>query len=189
MSLITFIIDMQVDYFAHERLARNRASLVANINRVVSMTRAHGSEVIWVKTEFAPDLHDALTEMRKKRIHVVIRGTPGAELLPELDYRATDVLLIKKRYSAFFGTGLEERLRTRGCSKLIVCGINTHACVRTTVIDAYQRDLDVILAEGCIDSHDAEHHAISWRYMNGKLAEVLTVEQLSTLLTQPQSLR
>jgi isochorismate hydrolase len=75
--------------------------------------------------------------------------------LPELDYRATDALLIKKRYSAFFGTDLEERLRTRGCSKLIVCGINTHACVRTTVVDAYQRDLEVILVEGCIDSHDA----------------------------------
>jgi len=43
---------------------------------------------------------------------------------------------------------------------------------------AYQRDYDVILAHGCIDSHDAEHHAISWRYMQGKLGEVLTVEAI-----------
>jgi hypothetical protein len=28
MSIVTLVIDMQDDYFAHERLARNRASLV-----------------------------------------------------------------------------------------------------------------------------------------------------------------
>ena len=62
-------------------------------------------------------------------------------------------------------------LRSQSCSRLIVCGVNTHACVRTTVVDAYQRDFEVILAEDCIDSHDAEHHEISLRDMNGKLGE------------------
>jgi nicotinamidase-related amidase len=54
--------------------------------------------------------------------------------------------------------------------------------VRASVIDAYQLDYLVILADGCFDSHDGEHHAVSQRYMHGKLAEVLTLDTILTLL-------
>ncbi len=182
MSLLTLVIDMQVDYFAHERLRNHRQWLVDNINRLVRSSRQCGAPVIWVKSEFTPDLHDAPLEVRRKVIPIVIAGTPGAQLLPELDRGSHDTVLIKKRYSAFFGTSLQSQLQALACSQLIVCGINTHACVRTTVVDAYQLDYQVILADSCIDSHDAEHHAISWRYMQGKLGEVLTVEAIIALL-------
>jgi nicotinamidase-related amidase len=184
MQTAILVIDMQVDYFSHERLARNRAQLTANTNSLLSVARENCRPVIWVKTEFAPDLRDALAEVRKKQIKVVIAGTAGAQLLPELDFQATDTLLVKKRYSAFYGTELEALLRAQACSRLVVCGTNTHACVRTTVVDAYQRDFEVMLAEGCIDSHDAEHHEVSWRYMNGKLAEALTVAEIGAILSQ-----
>ena len=78
--------------------------------------------------------------------------------------------MTKKRYSAFFGTSLDETLCSYQCKRVIVAGVNTHACIRTTVVDAYQRDYDVILASDCIDSADAEHHDVSLRYMEGKLA-------------------
>ena len=182
MSVVTLVIDMQVDFFAHEELARNRARLVANINRVLGAARSAGAPIAWIKTEHAPDLHDASLEIRSKRINVVVSGTHGARILPELDHQPTDAMIVKKRYSAFFGTALDELLRAKRCSRLVVCGVNTHACVRATVIDAYQRDLDVILAEGCIGSHDVEHHEVSWRYMSGKLATALPVDQLVALL-------
>jgi isochorismate hydrolase len=53
---------------------------------------------------------------------------------------------------------------------LVLAGINTHACVRMTAIDAYQRDLPVVLARECVASYDAEHHAITLRYLEGKIA-------------------
>lgn len=139
--------------------------------------------MIWVKQEFSPDLSDATLEVKRKQIHTVIRGTPGASVLPELDFRSSDHLLVKKRYSAFFGTDLDERLARFECNALIIAGINTHACVRSTVVDAYQRDYRVILAEDCIDSHDLEHHRISWKYMDGKLGEGMRNSQIRTLLS------
>lgn len=178
------IIDMQVDFFAHERLAMNRVRLAASTNRLVGAARQHGVPIIWIKTEYEPDLRDASIEIRKKGIHVVIRGTDGARLLPELDWREADAMLVKKRYSAFFGTTLDDLLQTHGCSRLIVAGVNTHACVRTTVVDAYQRDYAVILARDCIDSHDLEHHRVSWEYMDGKLGEALGVAEITTLLAE-----
>jgi nicotinamidase-related amidase len=41
---------------------------------------------------------------------------------------------------------------------LIAAGINTHACICATAIDAYQRDFPVIVASDCIDSYDRQHH-------------------------------
>lgn len=59
---------------------------------------------------------------------------------------------------------------TRSCA-----AVNTHACVRTTAIDPYQRDLEVIIPREAIGSHDREHAAVSPRYMDGKIAAVMPV--------------
>jgi isochorismate hydrolase len=65
--------------------------------------------------------------------------------------------------------------------------VNTHACIRSTVVDAYQRDLDVVLPRGCFDSHDAEHHDISLRYMEGKLASVLDLQAIKAVCESGQA--
>lgn len=61
---------------------------------------------------------------------------------------------------------------------LILAGINTHACIRLTAIDAYQRDRRVILAADCIDSYDRRHHEMSIQYMKDKIAEVMSNEDI-----------
>jgi nicotinamidase-related amidase len=182
MPFVVLVVDMQVDFFAHPRLARNRPDLAANVNELTHAARSNDVPVIWVKTEYEPDLHDASLEIRSKAIRVVIRGSEGAALLPELNVAASDLVLVKKRYSAFFGTSLDALLVARNCSGLVVAGVNTHACIRSTVVDAYQRDLGVILPRGCFDSHDAEHHEISLRYMDGKLASVLDAQSVRAAL-------
>jgi len=187
MAFAVLVVDMQVDFFAHARLTRNRAELVANVNELTRLARAHGMPVIWVKTEFEPDLRDAFLEVRKKAIRVAIKGSAGAALLPELDVADSDLALTKKRYSAFFGTALDSILTARECSHVIVAGVNTHACIRSTVVDAYKRDLDVILPRGCFDSHDAEHHDISLRYMEGKLASVLDLQAIKAACESGQA--
>ena len=53
-------------------------------------------------------------------------------------------------------------------------------------IDAYQRDWEVILAADCVGSYDQEHHEISLRYMKGKIASVMTNEEIRSLLARPR---
>ncbi|MEZ2419013.1 cysteine hydrolase family protein [Luteibacter sp. RCC_6_2] len=186
MTVAALIIDMQVDFFAHPRLASRRAELVSRTNSLVAITRAAGCPVIWIRQEFSPDLSDASLEVRRNQTKVVIRGTPGAAILPELDQRDIDYLILKNRYSAFFRTPLDELLERLECDQLVIAGVNTHACIRTTVVDAYQRDLDVILAKDCIDSLDAEHHENAWRYMDGKLGRGMDNQQLQSWLEGPR---
>ena len=181
-STATLVIDMQVDFFSHERLALHRQALVTKFNRLTGETRAAGLPVIWVRQEFAPDLSDATLEVKRNKIEVVIAGTLGASLLPELNVQEIDYVVVKKRYSGFFGTDLDQILSDLGCVRLIIAGVNTHACVRATVVDAYQRDYDLILASDCIDSHDVEHHEVTWRYLDGKLGQAMANEQIFSLL-------
>lgn len=182
MKAVTLVIDMQVDFFVHERLSRWRPSLVDSTNFLVASTRKAGFPVVWVKQEFSPDLSDASLEVKRDGTAIVIAGTPGASILQELDVRISDPIIVKKRYSAFFGTALDELLVSLGCNVIIVAGVNTHACVRATVVDAYQRDYEVILARDCIASHDEEHHKITWRYMDGKLGRGMSNKQISSSL-------
>jgi nicotinamidase-related amidase len=181
MTLI--IIDMLNDFFRqHVLLSEQRGRLVASINTLAEAFRHHGQPVFWVRQEFASDLHDAFLEMRKHKLHVTIAGTDGCEMLPELDYRPHDKIIVKKRYSAFFGTDLETTLEKERPDVLVVGGINTHACVRTTVIDAYQRDYEVVVATECIASYDAAHHEITKRYLDGAIASLLPNSEIIKML-------
>jgi nicotinamidase-related amidase len=168
------VIDMLVDFLDRWPVGE-RMALVAAISALVDAFRAAGHPVAWVRQEFAPDLSDAFREMRRDNIRVTIAGTPGSEIIPELAPRPDDLHVIKKRYSAFFGTQLDEIIGARGVDTLVLAGVNTHACVRMTAIDAYQRDLAVIIGREAVGSYDREHAAVSLRYMDGKIAAVMPV--------------
>ena len=176
------VIDMQNDFL--DRLEDvGRAKLVSKTNRLIGYFRAANCPVIWVKQLFSPDLSDAFLEMRDRRISVVIDGTEGAELDSKLARKSDDPVIVKKRYSAFFGTNLEETLRNLAPNKISLAGVNTHACIRTTAIDAYQRDIRVFLASECIDSTDPEHAQTSMAYMDGKIAVAMTNDELMDEMT------
>jgi len=185
MTLI--VIDMLNDFFErHANLAEQRPQLVDSINTLVKAFRDHGQTVLWVRQEFAPDLHDAFLDMRKNDLRVTIAGTPGCELLPELHKDSNDQVIVKKRYSAFFGTDLHTILQTDRAQMLVVTGINTHACVRTTVIDAYQRDYEVVVAEECIASSNQVHHEITKQYLDGGIAQLLPNHKIIEMLSAHQ---
>jgi nicotinamidase-related amidase len=148
----------------------------------IALFRSNNLPIIWVRQEFAPDLSDAFLEMRKRGIAITIAGTEGCQILPELDYDPDDLVIVKKRYSAFFGTELDKVLSSLNPDPIVVSGVNTHACVRMTVIDAYQRDCNVVIASECVASYDNEHHQITLRYLDGKMAQAMSNAQLTKLL-------
>lgn len=177
------VIDMQVDFFERQPvLAAQRSPLVAKINELTGYARHGGHSVIWVRQEFQPDLSDSFLDMRRQGIRITIAGTEGCRILPELEQAAGDLVVVKKRYSAFYGTDLDAILQRLNPAALIVAGINTHACVRMTVIDAFQRDRDVILAKECTSSYDAAHHAVTLRYLGGQIARLLSNRELADLV-------
>lgn len=180
---VLIVIDMLRD-FLETWEPRQRERLVSSINELAGIMRQDSHPVVWVRQEFEPDLRDAFPEMRAKGIRTTIKGTPGCEIVPELSPAPLDIVLLKKRYSAFYRTTLDETLARLAPDAIILAGINTHACIRTTAIDAYQRDWPVILAADCIDSYDREHHEISLRYMKDKIATIMSNQQIHSALRE-----
>ena len=183
MRAVLIIVDMLNDFFERSPiLANERARLVTNTNLLIAAFRSAGLPVFWIRQEFAPDLHDAFQEMRTNNVSITIAGTPGCQLLSELDCLPDDCVIIKKRYSAFFGTDLDAHLVRLQPDFLVVAGVNTHACVRMTAVDAYQRDHKVVVAVDCVASHDTEHHDVTLRYLDGHICRVLPVHDILNLI-------
>jgi nicotinamidase-related amidase len=181
---VLVVIDMLHDFLESWEAAR-RLRLVSSINELVVSMRSFAHPVVWVRQEFEPDLRDAFREMKAKGIRITIKGTPGCQIVSELAVAPSDLVIIKKRYSAFYGTALDETLARLKPDAIILAGINTHACIRTTAIDAYQRDWNVILASDCIDSYDRDHHEVSLRYMKDKMATGMANPDILLALHQP----
>ena len=171
------VIDMQNDFL--ERLEEDtRAALIGNTNQLIEIFRASSCPVIWVQQLLSPDLSDAPLLMRDRQKSVVIEGTPGARIHSELARHNEDTVIVKKRYSAFFGTDLEKILNDLDPNQITLAGVNTHACVRSTAIDAYQRDMRVLLASDCLASHDPNHGRISMAYMDRNIAAAVSNDQI-----------
>jgi maleamate amidohydrolase len=182
-TYVFLIIDMLNDFFRqHATLAAQRTQLVSAINSVARTFREYRQPIIWVRQEFRPDLEDAFLDMRKHELRVTIAGTDGCEILPDLECDASDSFVTKKRYSAFFRTDLDARLDALKPELLFVAGINTHACVRTTVVDAYQRDHNVVVIADAIASYDLDHDRITRNYLGRAIARFLPSDEVIDLV-------
>ena len=86
-----------------------------------------------------------------------------------------DVTVVKKRVSAFAGSGLDLVLRGQGIDTLVLTGIATSGVVLSTVREAADQDFGlVVLADGCLDS-DPEVHRVLTEKVFPRQAEVTTV--------------
>ncbi len=183
MKPAMLIIDVLQDLFRDGRLKKHRKALVKSINELIDIGREKDLPVIWFRQEFKEDLSDAFLALRKTGTKLTIENTDGCKLLPELNKKENDYEIVKKRYSGFFNTQLDDLLDKLKIDILIIAGVCTHACIRMTAIDAYQRDYEVLLATDCTDSYEKEHHEVSLRYMKARMiVELLSNEEIKNIL-------
>ena len=80
---------------------------------------------------------------------ILVRDTWNAEIVDELRPQASDIVLYKNRYSGFFQTDLDKRLKRLRTRALIFTGCTTSVCVECTIRDAMFRDYSPILLADC----------------------------------------
>ena len=87
-----------------------------------------------------------------------IRGTKGAEVTELLDMQKEDLWLPKPKFSAFFGTNLDQWLKEKGVTQCAIAGIATNFCVLTTVFDALCYEVKTIILKDCTASFSESIH-------------------------------
>jgi nicotinamidase/pyrazinamidase len=133
--------------------------IIPKIRRLLEEEKAKGSHIIFLCDSHAPD--DKEFEMFPPHC---VRGTEEAEIIPELRQFAGEVIP-KTRFSCFYGTNLDERLRELKPDKIIVVGVCTDICVMHTVADARNRDYSVEVPADCVATFDQEAHRYALRHM------------------------
>ena len=169
------VVDMQNDFGAKggmlDRAGIDLSSVQGAVGptaQVIAGARAIGIPIIYIKEALSPDLSDlgvvhsphgrmarrlsvgtpiTAPDGRPSRIH--IDDTWNTEILPELAPQAGDAIITKRRWSAFYETELDARLRALGVHYLIVTGCTTSVCVESTIRDAAFRDYACLLPADC----------------------------------------
>lgn len=112
----------------------------------------------------------------------ILHGTRDWEIMDVLTPSQTDSVVDKNRYSAFFGTGLDEMLRAEGIEELIITGVMTNCCCETTARDAFMRDYRVFFVSDATAAADEELHLATLKNMAFAFAHVLDTEGLCRYL-------
>ena len=137
--------------------------IIPKIQRLLEGELSRGSEVF-----FLCDHHDPDDPEFKMFPPHCIAGTTEAEVIPELAVYPGEIIA-KRRYSGFFETQLEEKLKQLQPDKLIVCGVLTNICVMHTTADARNRDYEVEIPVNCVASPDAAAHRFALEHMDSVL--------------------
>ncbi|MFC1916231.1 cysteine hydrolase family protein [Chloroflexota bacterium] len=142
--------------------------IIPNTQRLLERELDSGAKVFFICDRHAPDD----LEFKMFPPHC-IEGTPEAEVLPELA-RYPGEIIPKKRYSGFFDTPLETKLKELTPEKVIICGVCTDICVLHTVADARNRDYEVEVPIDGVASFNEEAHRFALQHMEKVLGAKLT---------------
>lgn len=183
MKYALIVVDMLNDFFKDSPMKKKKSVLTKKINNLIDIIRDKNIPIIFIRQEFKKDLSDAYLFMKRRKEITTIQGTVGAQILNGIKIKKKDIIIIKKRFSAFYKTKLDSYLKKKKINSLIISGIFTHSCIRQTTIDAYQRNFNIILAKECIDSWDKKHHKITLDYLNkGLMIPALSNVQIEKII-------
>lgn len=133
----------------YEKLMPQQKALIAE-------ARANDVPVIFVVDSHRKNMRQD-REWLKRTPHGV-ENTWATEVIEDLEMRDDDLVVVKHRYSAFFQTDMDLLLKDMLISQVIVCGVVTNICVRSTVHDAFFQGYDVVVPhDACAATGPREH--------------------------------
>lgn len=166
------VIDMQRDFLDLEGYCAavgdvsGLRAVMPNVKAVTAAARDHGLHVIHTREGYLPDLSDMNAMKRERKSaagpgplgRFLVRGEPGQDFMAEFMPRAGEPVFDKPGFSAFHRTTLDEHLRGRAITHLVVTGITTQCCVHSTLRAAVDLGYWCLTLEDCCAALDRRWH-------------------------------
>jgi nicotinamidase-related amidase len=176
MNTALLLIDVQQAFDDPVWGPRNNPGAEAAIARLLAAFRGKGFPVIHVK-------HDSVMPESTLR-----PDRPGNAIKAEALPLPGEPLFRKSVNSAFIGTGLEEHLRARGITALVIAGLTTNHCVSTSTRMAGNLGFDTTLVSDACAAFDfrdeegvipaATMHRIGLAELRGEFATIATTDEV-----------
>jgi nicotinamidase-related amidase len=151
---------------------------IGPLEKLLAAARANDRVVIHAVQWHRPGLPDTALD----------RADPGAGQFSAADaqpasgfepdsLRPTEILLPKRRYSAFFATDLDVLLREHGVDTLVIAGVKTNVCVRATVQDAFAHGYGVVVPREATSSNRPHLASASLEDVERYFGEVVSLDE------------
>jgi len=171
------IMDVQVGNVSQSALPSTYLPLLSK-----TITTARPSlKIIYVTISFRPG-HPEIASSNTlfsaaAKANRYVAGSPETLIEPSIAPEAGDIIVEKKRVSAFSGSGLDVVLRGLGVETLVLTGMSTGGVVLSTVCDAFDRDFKiVVLKDLCVDGNVELHNTLMDKIFK-KRGEVVGAEE------------
>ncbi len=139
------------------------------------VSRADGADVVMLPTDLA-------AETGVPPLTNAVEGSEGAGFPDEIAPQTEDYVFLKRRPSAFYGTGVVELLRMLRRDTIIIGGGATNRGVETSVREAFNYDLSAIVVRECCWSGDAAAHAYSLDKAMKMYARIRHLDEVAAML-------
>ncbi len=173
----TALLVMDVQEGIVERLGEQRKEYVSTVETAVDKAHAADVPVFYVVVRFR-DGYPEVNPRNKMFSRIVDDSrsvTEGDEATePVITPEADDLVVSKKRVSAFAGSDLEMILRAQGITHLVLTGIATSGVVLSTLRAAADKDYELTVLSDCCADRDSEVHEILVEKVFPTQAEVAT---------------
>lgn len=176
MATALLVMDLQNGIVA--RLADQSAPLLDTLERVIEEARAREIPVIFVRVAFRPGTPEVSARNQGfsslKGDARMDETSDATSIHPRLTPRDGDVVVTKRRVSAFSGSDLDVVLRSLDVDHLVLSGIATSGVILSTTRQAADLDFRLtILSDACADA-DPEVHRVLTEKVFPRQATVVT---------------
>lgn len=171
------LIDLQKGVLAMPVAPHPAAEVYERSKRLAQRFHAAKAPVVWVRVSFSADRADALRLPVDQPTNYEALP-PGWDEFPEPP-PASDIIVTKRQWGAFYGTELDLQLRRRGIRRIVLGGIATHIGVESTARNAAELGYELVIPEDICSSLNAETHAFSFKYVFPRIARVTTSEAIT----------
>lgn len=173
-------IDLQGFILGRPLQPHSAQQVVDNTISIAKALKAAGGTTVFVKVGFSADYADVVKQPVDEPMVLPEGGLPVGALdaPPEVTALTPDVSIIKRHWSAFYGTELDLQLRRRGIKTVILTGVATNFGVESTVRDAYAHNYAVIVAEDAVTTMTAEMHEFACAKVLPRLSRIRKTSEI-----------
>jgi nicotinamidase-related amidase len=170
------VMDLQLDILA--MVGAGAVALTTRTATVIDAARKSGVTVIYVVIGFRPGYPEV---SERNASFAAVKGTgrfvtttAGADIPPEIAPQDGDIVVVKHRVSAFYGTDLDQILRAKDIDTLLLCGVATSGIVLSTTRFAADADYRCAIVRDCCADRDDEVHRVLLDKVLARQATVIT---------------
>jgi nicotinamidase-related amidase len=149
---------------------------VENANKLIKWARENKIKVAHVKVGFSDNYQECMPTHPAVQNGVLKLGTWGTEFDSKLDVQKDDLIVVKHRISALYGSNLEPFLRANRIENVIVCGVATDLVVESTVRELGDRDYNVTVVSDACNTSDDQKQAASLNAMS-RFAKIQAINE------------